>query len=432
MNIRLKIKRALLCILLAGSITSVFSQNTSLNELHKELPYTKGGLVKITNNKWNLNIRTWNKDKVKFSIQVDGNADSLNKTDWASAIGVNFLSTGKDIDIKVLNLPNRKENLNVQQATKDVIGDGTGSTQPTVLNSGLGVNKLSPVPQQRAFQMGLVPANAAMSPEVITIYIPENTPLEINNTHTSVLITNDIGTAVFKLNNANVIATGNIAKLKVTASLSNLSFEDVQDAELDLSNGCSFRAKNVKVMDIESKSSRIEYEKGGSLYIRSTIDDYTIDEIDKVDGRKTYGSMRIGQLNNTLQLEGANADIKIRTISPTVELVRINNLFANLRLPLKSLTNYTVKFDGIYSSVFAPFEMIPTIPDEKTKQASNAEQMKNASSGTGTLLSIMGQVPNQFGQKPNVPSGFTASSGNITGKQTKIEIVCPQCLVDFK
>jgi hypothetical protein len=219
----------------------------------------------------------------------------------------------------------------------------------------------------------------------------------------------------------------------VTASLSNLNFESIQDAELDLSNGCSFRAKNVTTMDIESKSSRIEYEKGGSLIIRSTIDEYTIDEIDKVEGRKTYGSMRIGQLNNSLQVEGSNADIKIRTISPTVELVKINTLFANLRLPVKNITNYVVKFEGMYSSVYAPFEMVPvTKPDEKPTPTTGSEQEKNGNSNSGTLPSIIGQAPNQFGQQPNVQRGFTASSGDIKGKHTKIEIVCPQCLVDFK
>ncbi len=49
---------------------------------------------------------------------------------------------------------------------------------------------------------------------------------------------------------------------------------------------------------MDSKSSTIEYEKGNYLYVRSQADNYTIDAIDKVDGRKVYGSFKIDQLNN--------------------------------------------------------------------------------------------------------------------------------------
>ncbi|RYE72280.1 MAG: hypothetical protein EOO81_03775, partial [Oxalobacteraceae bacterium] len=80
--------------------------------------------------------------------------------------------------------------------------------------------------------------------------------------------------------------------------------------------------------------------------------------------RKTaglYGDLRIGKLSGELDIEGTNADIKIRNILPQVEKVKINDQYADLRLPVKNITNFNVLFKGENATVFTPFDKIVTL-----------------------------------------------------------------------
>lgn len=414
MTSKLSIKNILILFCFMAIAATAFSQKPVLKELSHEQACTKNEPIKITNAKWNLAIKTWNQDKVKLVIQTDANADSLAKTDWLSAIGVNFKKLNTRTEITILNYSANTGGRGNNAKVADLIGVNVLPTNGA--NQTADVSRSVP-PQVRAFQQGLVPSTASLSSEVVTIYIPEQATLEITNTNTSVIVTGNIANGVFNLLNSSFDAN-DAGKIRLTASLSNISFHDIKEAELDISNGSRFRAVNIDVMDIESKSSTIEYEKGQSVYMRSTIDNYSIDEIGKVDGRKTYGVLRIGLLKNSLQLEGSNADIKVRNISPETEFVKINTLYADLRLPVKSLTNYEVTFEGKYSSVFAPFEMVPVKAAEKTGNPGNEK--------------INAQITTQFGQTPNAPANFIASAGDIKNRHTKFELTCHQCLVDFK
>jgi hypothetical protein len=45
------------------------------------------------------------------------------------------------------------------------------------------------------------------------------------------------------------------------------------------------------------------------LVLRSTNDEYEIEEAGEVRGRKNYGNLRITKLNNSLEVDGSNADV---------------------------------------------------------------------------------------------------------------------------
>ncbi len=184
---------------------------------------------------------------------------------------------------------------------------------------------------------------------------------------------------------------------------------------------------------MDSKSSTIEYEKGNYLYVRSQADNYTIDAIDKVDGRKVYGSFKIDQLNNSFDLEGNNVDIKFRNIGPDVTLIKINNKYGDVRLPVKNLKNYYVDFIGNYSTVFAPFQK------EVVKEEEEKKDEKKEGDGDSKLKDVVVTGYAQDYRKGGAagvgevaPRHFTSAVGDTKGKHTRIELTCHSCTVDFK
>ena len=245
----------------------------------------------------------------------------------------------------------------------------------------------------------------------------------LENKYGDVVINMDLDEAKLEVNNGTLDAQ-NIKNLTLISDYCNVNLGNVEKGEVEFYNG-TFRAQNIKDLDMDSRSSNIEYEKGEYLYLRSQTDEITIQEITKIDGRKVYGSIKVDRLNGSFDLEGNNVDIKFRDISPDVSLIKINNKYGDVRLPVKSLKNYFVDFTGYYSTVFAPFQK-QVIKEEETKTEDPQEQEKIA------ILKAAKSFKPEASVGELAPRRFTSTVGDNKAKHTRIELICNSCTVDFK
>jgi hypothetical protein len=422
-------------------------------EITYELPAEKGATIQINNTICNLDIRPWAEEKVMIvtTITVEEKLSHTLKAndEWLEAGGISVKSFGNRVDIQSRDVSrfevlregagrykNESRTYYSQQQLAEldrkVYNDFTATTTaPSELILDM---------QDREYWNV-----TGRSTKTMTIFVPEASKLDIINKNTAILINANIGTASFKLSHSNLDAR-NFKKLTVIGEYYNINISDVNDAELELENG-TFTAGVINLLDLDSENSEIEYESGTYIYMRSQSDRLTIDQVSKVDGRKLYGELRIGQLLGSLDIEGTNADIKIRNIHQLVEKVKVTDKYADLRFPLKSLTNYAVSFHGESSTVFAPFEKIP-VPVEKTTDKEKVNPVKPEPE-PGTRRRLTTTIPEDEKNQAlfhsynkltgthsfigeTAPVKFTASAGNTTGKHTKFEIVCHQCSVDFK
>ena len=67
-------------------------------------------------------------------------------------------------------------------------------------------------------------------------------------------------------------------------------------------------------------------------------------------------------------MDGSNADVKIRNVGANVKLIKINNRYADIRIPLRDMKNYAVDFLGSYSTVYGDFERKAVEPTEEEKK----------------------------------------------------------------
>jgi hypothetical protein len=203
----------------------------------------------------------------------------------------------------------------------------------------------------------------------------------------------------------------------------------VKEGQVELSNG-RFKINNAETLDLDTKYATVEMNKVNELVMHSTNDQYDIEEASDVSGRKNYGNLRITLLKKALDVEGSNADIKLRTIAPTTETVKIINKYGDLRLPVKNISNYAVEFEGSYNTVYAPFEKKPM---PKTSTASTGTNGTAVS--TAAVTKPAGQSADDCNCEVNTSSSnsnFTASVGDTKGKHTSFKIKCSSCTVDFK
>jgi hypothetical protein len=172
------------------------------------------------------------------------------------------------------------------------------------------------------------------------IYIPAGHALEIENKSGNIHIEND-------MNNVKIISEGgnievpNVETLNIRSKFGDIRSRNIQKAIVTLEYG-KFVSGDIQDLKIDSKFSNIDLNKVKNINMVSTNDDYDIDEAGKINAEKKYGVLRIASLKDSLSLNGANADIKLRNISPDASFIKIDNKYADIRLSLDNIKNYSL------------------------------------------------------------------------------------------
>lgn len=427
-------KQIIPSVLLTGSLIlaaaiGTQAQKTLTKEVSQEVPSQKGALIRLVTSSRKVVLKPWDQAKVKVTMEVSYDSSFARKVtndaDWFETFGVNIKPFSNRVDI----LTGTSSGVTVTRlktmtgpSVYSIDGQGGLKKATTIGSAGHG--------GQNNLENVVISGYKTVRPsvELMTIMVPAGCKLDLENKYGDIVIGMNVDEAKLKVSNGALDAQ-DIKDLKLEGTYCNANLGNIEKAEIEFSNG-TFRAQNINDLDMDTKSSTVEYEKGKYLYLRSQNDNLTIDAIDKIDGRKVYGSIKIDQLNNSFDLEGNNVDIKFRNISQDVTLIKINNKYGDVRLPVKSLTNYYVDFIGNYSTVFAPFqkevvkeeEKKPTEGDVATTKSNldDVRVLSYARKGTGTSL---GEV---------APRHFTSTVGDTKGKHTRIELTCHSCTVDFK
>jgi len=404
-------------------------------EISQEVTSQKGALIRIVTSSRKVSIKSWDQPKVKVTMEFtygDSAAQKRSDADWFEDLGVNIKPFSNRVDILTgTSVVYKVNNIGAKTLYGAGMIDGKyndGLKEVTVHK------KVANIQSDRGLDEVIVKGFSSARPVVRTmsILVPAGCKLDLENKYGDVVIGMNLDEAKLEITNG-ALDAGDIKNLQLTGNYCNANLGNVEKAEIEFNNG-TFRAQNINDLDMDSKSSTIEYEKGSYLYLRSQADDYTIASIDKIDGRKVYGSLKIDQLNTSFDLEGNNVDIKFRNISPEVTLIKINNRYGDVRLPVKNLKNYYVDFIGNYSTVFAPFQK-EVVKEEEKKEGDAATTTTKESSKPieleGVYVTKGGTI-----RRPAVgevaPRHFTSTVGDIKGKYTRIELTCHSCTVDFK
>ena len=386
-----------------------YGQSVNTKEISQETALPKGSLIRIVSSSGKLNIKSWDQPKVKVTVRFmyDSLEKSGNDNNWFEDLGISIKPFSNRIDILTRSVFTQGK-VPQKMAPGDVRERAAMDAKLKTVRTPLGFRDF-PTGKSRI--------------ETMTVMVPANSKLDLESKYGDVVVSMDLDDAKLEINSGTLDAQ-NIKNLNLVSDYCNVNLGNVEKAEVEFYNG-TFRAQNIKELDIDSRSSNIEYEKGEYLYLRSQTDEIDIQEIARVEGRKVYGSIKIDQLNESFDLEGNNVDVKFRNISPGTSLIKINNKYGDVRLPVKNLKNYFVDFTGYYSTVFAPFQK-QIVKDEEAGSVNAQEEEKVA-----ILKASQDQKPRtSVGEL--APRRFTSTVGDTKAKHTRIELICNSCTVDFK
>lgn len=362
--------------------TKLKESNLPVKDVSKELNFPKNGEVFIESNDHNVIIKIWDQQKVKISTSSSYNETDAKLSDEAllEKIGVSLKVVGSSVKIKSAfpNSNNSNGYFGSYGAASRYYTFASGNNQNSNLSNS--------------------------SRKKITIMIPSGTKVDIESKYADISLPQGISEATIDITNGNLDAE-NLNKLNLRSKYASVNVGNVKNAEIEMTNG-RFSGGNMDELDIETKYSTVEMARVEKMVIRSTNDEYEVEEIATISGRKNYGNLRITKLYKTIDLEGANADIKIRSLAPTVSLIKIDNKYADIRIPLKNVKNYQVDFIGFYSSVYGSFEKQPLGLSEKEMKSL---QPTITSAGKLNQLNAI--------DRPSISSLGTLTNITVTGVQ---------------
>ncbi len=371
-------------------------------EVSQELSTSKSPEIYIDNNSRNIQVKSWDQPKVKITTTVFFEGDGkLSDEEWFEKLNLSLKTLGSSIRIKSGSISGGSYSTN-----GNTYGwSGGGSSGVAVFNgSGQNIGTKSNLKR------------------IVTVYLPAGSKLDIDSKYADVQLTGAFTTATIDITNGNLEAE-NFNKLFLRSKYSNVTVDHIGIAEIDFMNG-RFTAKNIDEADLDTKYSTIELGDSKKIVFRSTNDEYDIESADELRGRKNYGNLRITKLNGSLEMDGTNADIKVRSIGANLNIIKIDNKYADIRIPLRSIKNYTVDYIGPYSTVYGAFEKQPLKEIPKT-----IEGKLEKDDLTNKLRDIKRSVQVFTGEESQ-ENNFSAVVGD--GKGLKINMKCQNCTVDFK
>lgn len=242
----------------------------------------------------------------------------------------------------------------------------------------------------------------------LTIYLPKMADLHVTSKYAGVTIAHDVLSADINITSAS-LDMQNATTANISCSYGNIKAGDVKNAVIALRSGKLF-VKNVGIADLKTQYSKVEGDHFTSLKIESTSDDYDLETVNNFSGTKNYGDFKLSTLTGSFELTGRSADVRIKNIDPAVIRVNIDNKYADMRLPVTALRNYSVNFSGNYTNIYAPFEL-------KTSS-------KPVSIGNNDSVQAVSTSRTQ--------NDFDAVQGNISGMHTSFVLKCQSCTLDFK
>jgi hypothetical protein len=380
------------------------SQDLKSKEVSQEISTAKNPEILIDNSSRNIVIKAWDQPKVKISTTVFFEGEGkLSDEEWLEKLNLSLRSLGGSIRIKSGAISGGSYTIN----------NGTFGWSSSSNSSGVAV--FSGNGQNIGTKGG--------AKRIVTVFVPSGSKIDLDSKYADVQLAGNFTNASIDLTNGNLEAD-NISRFILRSKYSNVTVGNVGNAEIEFING-RLTTGTMDDADIDTKYSTVEIAAVKKMIFRSTNDEYEIESADDLRGRKNYGNLRINKLSTSLELDGTNADVRVRNLGANASVVRINNKYADIRLPLREVKNYSINYVGPYSSVYGNFEKMPLKEEPKTTSSP-----KNGEDVVAETIRMANRAVARASVDEGNDTRFSAKGGD--GKGLKIDMNCQNCTVDFK
>ena len=387
-------------------------KNTTSKEISIETMCAANATVFVENIYRKIIVKTTSENKVKISTTVFYKGESkLTDAEWFEKMNLEIKGSNNNIVVKSASISTDNTNKSLRLSGLQTTGFKTGTNTFSSFSTGSKNTTVAVFDGE-----GNWVKSKSNEQRVVTIYMPAGAKLDVESKFADVDIQNDLRILKADITNASLRIL-NIDQVNIQGKYASIKTGNIKDADIELMNG-RFLGGNISTAKFDSKYSTVEFGTANTVQLESTNDQYEIDEAGEIKGHKSYGDIRITNLRNTFDLTGNNTDIKIRNLAATVSSVKIDNKYADIRLPVNNLSSYAVDFQGTNCNIYAPFEQISVVNREPVKEVVvNGKSLKSAQQ---TVITVEGKPAKKSDVNEIVVTGKSAEKTAMqTAQQAK-------------
>jgi hypothetical protein len=354
------IPKAFLFLCMVGGGLHASSQEAKLIEVADEMPCDAAATIFIGNIIRRVTVLTTHENKVRLvtTVAYEGKSGYTNE-EWLEKLELKVSGNAGNVNVKCGNMQ--------PMFNWD---DGSALSSPMPFSKPPPRPHRTPdLPQRRRPDNSLTPNGTVVFDNHghwlykkgnirrnIIVYVPVGVKLDIDSRYAEIILDSNVRKVDARITNGSMTMK-DADGLFLYNTYGSVYASNIGHAEVRLNHGW-FHAKDISTLEINSQVSTVELGVLGQLKISSNDDQYEMDEAGVISGGKNYGSIRVNTLRTSLDLTGVNADIKVHNIEPGVSAVKIDGQYADLRLPVDNLKDYTVDFEGRGSNLYTPFERL--------------------------------------------------------------------------
>ncbi len=328
------------------AIGQPFEKSRSLSESFSVNAETE---VQVTNKYGNIQLITWDKDSVRFDInlKVIANKESkLNST--FDYINFDFTSSEHYVIAKTTFAGQGTFWSDVKDLANTVFTGGTKT------------------------QIDYV------------IYLPKNITIRIENKYGDIYSSDHDGPADIFLSNGDIKAHSFNGKTFLNLQFANANINYINNGELYLGYYSELKLDETDRLKIESRSSRLTIDKSNYLDINSSRDKYFLELANEINAKNSFSYLEIKNLKGQLEVDANYGDVIIKNVSNNVNSIIVNGESTDISIYKDK--DQLFELDVIYNEragIYFPEE----IKDKKTVKENDEKKLVKTTGKLGNISS---------------------------------------------
>nr|WP_321358502.1 DUF4097 family beta strand repeat-containing protein [uncultured Draconibacterium sp.] len=339
----------------------VNAQFTDTKEIRKSYAITPETQIEITNKYGKIDFKNWDKDSVKFLINIRVEEKKLSKLEESI----------EEIDFDITNSEHYLIVRTVVEKNKSTLGREIKKFKETLLNSD---------------------GNIQVD---YTVWLPDSNRLKVDNKFGDIYIGDYKGEADITLSNGNMKAH-DFRNLNLTLNFADATINKIEKGRLDC-NFSELYVKELGTIHLQSKSTEFELQKVESLSASSRRDKFRIRQIELLDAQSSFTTFRITKLTDRAKIQSEYGDVEIEGTVADFSGVNIESRSTDINLYFNSKSAFSFNIQHTKADLSLD-------TDFTVKKQDTLDEKENE-------IKIIGH----FGETPNPTEKLTlrANSGNI-------------------
>ncbi len=277
--------------------------------IKKEYTVNTNAKVALNNRYGNLNITTWDKNRVEIEVTITVKGDDLEALeDKLSSIRIAFNANASLVDVETI-IGDKKNSWSWWKKSKDI-----------------------------NYKINYV------------VKMPATNSIDLNNDYGNIYLDKIYGKADIKCDYGKIsigelLAKNNTINLDYCAT-STINYMKSGDLNIDYSKLNVDRSENLRV---NADYSTIKLEKTGSANFNSDYGAIAVDDADEITINADYVSMRIGIIRKNLNIDTEYGSVSIKKIANGFENIFINAQYTGVRIGVAEDAVFNFELDLEYA-----------------------------------------------------------------------------------